>query len=294
MTAKSALLAIVLGLSLSMIYQPRATGQSATPSTENEAWPEADAHVQLPSNWRVLSWIGGEKAAGYPFWQWYVGADIARQFKPILRPHWENIDPDKERYLVVDAGYQYLRTAHAGEQSHENRITFDMTPSLRPASNLFFRDRNRVELRWIDGNYSTTYRNLVAAEVDLRVHDIRFTPFGTVEFFYDSTKHSWDQEWYTGGLQLPYKRVFMLEIYYRHEHCPTCTPENWNVGGITLNFFFKSGEVIRPENALAGYARHSLPYATQLQRNSADISSSSEACTFRHHIHIYPSTKAGI
>ena len=240
-TGTASLLAIFLGLSLSMIYQPRATGQSTTPSTENEAWPEASAYVQLPSNWRALSFIGFEQAAGYPFQQWYISAGIGRQFKPILRPHWENIDPDKERYLVLGAGYEYLRTADAGEQSHENRITFDMTPNLRPGSRLLLRDRNYLELRWIDGNYSTTYRNQVTAEGDLRVHDIRFTPFAHVEFFYDSPKHSWDQKWYTGGFQLPYRRVFMLETYYLREHCPTCRPENWNAGGVTLNFFFNNG-----------------------------------------------------
>lgn len=95
-----------------------------------------------------------------------------------------------------------------------------------------------MELRWIDGKYLTTYRNMVAAEVDLRTHSIRFTPFGNAEFFYDSPEHSWDQEWYTGGVQLPYKRVFMLETYYRREHCHTCIPQNWNAGGVTLHFFF--------------------------------------------------------
>jgi len=240
MTTKSALLGTLLGLSLSMICHARANAQSAASSTENEAWPEADFHAQMASNWRVLSFIGLEQAAGYPFQQWYVAAGIGRQFKPILRRHSENIDPDKEHYLLLGAGYEYLRATHAGELSNENRITFDMTPSLRPASRLLLRDRSWLELRWIDGNYSTTYRNLVAAEVDLRVHDIRFTPFGTAEFFYDSPKHSWDQEWYTGGFQLPYKRVFMLETYYRREHCPTCTPQNWNAGGATLNFFFNN------------------------------------------------------
>jgi hypothetical protein len=240
MTAKSALLGIFLGLSLSMIYHSRAAGQSATSSTENKAWPEADAHVQLASNWRVLSFVGLEQAAGYPFQQWYVAAAIGRQIKPILRPHWENIDPDKEHYLLLGGGYEYLGTTHSGEVSNENRITFDVTPSLRPVSRLLLRDRNWTELRWINGTYSTTYRNMVVAEVDLRVHDIRFTPFGTAEFFYDSPKDSWDQEWYTGGVQLPYKRVFMLETYYRREHCPTCTPQNWNAGGATLNFFFNN------------------------------------------------------
>jgi hypothetical protein len=239
-TIRSVFLEISFVLFVLSIFGVSAAGQSSTTSsTENEAWPEADAHVQLPSNWRSLSFVGLEQAADYPFQQWYVASGIGRQIKPILTPHWENIDPDKEHYLLLGGGYEYLRTTNSGKLSHEDRLTFDMTPSFRPASRLLLRDRNWVELRWIDGNYSTTYRNLVAAEVDLRVHSVRFTPFGTAEFFYDSPKHSWDQEWYTAGVQVPYKRVFMLETYYRREHCPTCTPQNWNVGGATLNFFFQ-------------------------------------------------------
>ena len=238
MTAKSALFVIILELSMSMICASRAKAQSVTSSTENEAWPEADAHMQLPSKWRVPSFVGLEQAAGYPFQQWYVAAGVGRQFKPILREHLLNIDPDKEHFLVFGGGYEYLRTTQSGIVKHENRITIDVTPSLRPASRLLLRDRSWVELRWINGRYSTTYRNAPSLEVDLRVHRVRFTPFGMAEFFYDSPKHSWDQEWYTGGVQLPYKRVFMLETYYRREHCLTCTPQNWNVGGATLNFYF--------------------------------------------------------
>ncbi len=188
----------------------------------------------------ALTWL--EQAAGYPFQQWYVAAGIGRQVKPILRPHWENIDPDKEHYLILGVGYEFLRTTQSGQVKHEDRITIDLTPSIRPLARLLLRDRNWVELRWIDGNYSTTYRNMVSGEVDFLVHDVRFTPYGTAEVFYDGPKHSWDQEWYTAGVQWPYKRVFMLETYYRREHCPSCTPENWNAGGITLHFFFKNGK----------------------------------------------------
>ncbi len=227
-------------MSLSIFSWSGTAGQSSTSPTENEAWPEADAHVQLPSSWRVLSFVGLEQAAGYPFQQWYVAAGIGRQVKPILRPHWENIDPDKEHYLILGVGYEFLRTTQAGQVKHEDRITIDMTPSIRPLARLLLRDRNWVELRWIDENYSTTYRNMVSAEVDFLVHGVRFTPYGTAEVFYDGPKHSWDQEWYTGGVQVPYKRVFMLETYYRREHCPSCTPENWNAGGITLHFFFEN------------------------------------------------------
>ena len=240
MTHGSALLRILVGLLAFIVSWFGASGQSPISSTENEAWLEADAHVQLASSWRVLSFAGLEQAAGYPFQQWYVAAGIGRQFKPILRPHFKNIDPDKEHYFLFGGGYEFLRTTQSGKAFDENRLTFDATPSLRPASRLLLRDRNWLELRWIDGDYSTTYRNEPSVEVDLLAHGIHFTPFGTAEFFYDSPKHSWDQEWYTGGVQLPYRRVFMLETYYRREHCSSCNPENWNVGGVTLHFFFKN------------------------------------------------------
>jgi hypothetical protein len=155
-----------------------------------------------------------------------------------LREHLVNIDQDKEHHLVFGGGYEFLRTTQSGEVHHENRITIDMTPGLRLHPSILLRDRSWLELRWIDGTYSTTYRNLLTVERDFLVHNFRFTPYGSAEVFYDGPKHSWDQEWYTVGVQLPSKRLFMLETYYRREHCKTCTPTNWNAAGVTLNFYF--------------------------------------------------------
>jgi len=242
MTAKSSLRGILFALWLPMFCCSYAAGQSTGAATENEAWPEADFHVEFPSHLRLLTFAGVEQAVGYPFQQWYAAAALEYQFKPILRPHWINIDPDKEHYLLFGGGYEFLRTTHSGQVSHEDRITMDATPGFRPLSRLLLRDRNWVEFRWIDGGYSTTYRNMVSAEGDARVHGVRFSPYGTAEIFYDGQKHSWDQEWYTAGVLWPYKRIFMLDTYYRRERCPTCTPQNWNAGGLTLHFFFGNRE----------------------------------------------------
>jgi hypothetical protein len=235
---KKCSLNILLGTAVLLIFCASAAGQSSTSSTENEAWPEADAHVQLPYNLRLLSFVGLEQAAGYPFQQWYVAGALGYQFKPILREHVLNIDPDKEHYLVFGGGYEFLRTTQLGVVKNENRMTIDVTPGFLLPAKILVRDRNWIELRWIDGTYSTTYRNRVAIERGLFVHGLRFSPFGSAEVFYDSPKHSWDQEWYTGGVQLPYKGVFMVETYYRRERCPTCNPQNWNAGGVNLHFFF--------------------------------------------------------
>ncbi len=174
----------------------------------------------------------------HSYQQWYASAGLGYQFKPILREHLINIDPDKEHYLVFGGGYEFLRTNQSGKLKDENRITIDVTPGFRFPAGFLARDRNFIEFRWIDGVYSTTYRNMLSVERDFLVHRFRFAPFGSAEAFYDGSKHSWDQEWYTAGVQSPYKRLFMVETYYRRENCPTCKPANWNVGGVTLHFFW--------------------------------------------------------
>jgi hypothetical protein len=234
---KNCLLKILLGTAFMLAFCSCAASQSQLTDTETEVWPELDAHLQLPSHLRVLAFSGLEQGIGFPFQQWYVAGALGYQFKPILREHIFNIDPDKEHYLVFGGGYEFLRTIQSGIVKHENRITIDATPGFLLPAKILVRDRNWVELRWIDGTYSTTYRNMVTIERGLLVHGLRFSPYGSAEVFYDSPKHSWNEEWYTAGFQWPYKSLLMVETYYRREHCETCSPTNWNVGGVTLHFY---------------------------------------------------------
>ena len=238
MGSKANLLGCLLGLALLSSHSPDAAGQSPTATTEAEALAEADVHLQLSSHLRTLSFIGLDHAVDYPFQQWYVATGLGYQFRNISRSHAENIDPDKEYYLLLGAGYEYLLTTELGKERDENRIVINVTPGFRPTSTLLLRDRNWTELRWISGTYSTTFRNQLSVERDCHVGSLRFSPYGSAEFFYDGSKHSWDQKWYTAGIQWPYKRLIQLDIYYQREHCSSCNPENWNVGGAVLHFFF--------------------------------------------------------
>jgi hypothetical protein len=233
---------IFLGTAVILVFCLGAAGQSQPPDTEAQVWPEGDVHLQLPSHLRVLALSGLEQGVGFPFQQWYVAGALGYQFKPILREHIFNIDPDKEHYLVFGGGYEFLRTTQSGIVKHENRITIDVTPGFLLPGKLLVRDRNWVELRWINGTYSTTYRNMVSIERLFLVHGFRFSPFGSAEVFYDSPKHSWNEEWYTAGIQLPYKSLLMVETYYKRENCSTCNPTDWNVGGVTLHFYFSKSK----------------------------------------------------
>jgi hypothetical protein len=240
---KNCVLKTLLGVSVIFILCSRSASQSQTSQTETLVWPEVDGHLQLPSQLRVLTFAGFEQGVNYSFQQWYAAAALGYQFKPILREHLKDIDPDKEHYFVFGGGYEFLRTIQSGRLTDENRITIDGTPGFLFPARVLARDRNLVEFRWIDGAYSTTYRNMLMVQRNLLIHRLRFSPFGTAEVFYNGAQHSWNQQWYTGGIQWPYKSFLMIETYYRRENCTGCKPANWNVGGVTVHFF---GDIKKP------------------------------------------------
>lgn len=231
---------IFLVLSLSAVFCSRALGQSQTSDTETEFWGEADAHVQISPNSRVLAFGGAQQGVGFNYQQLYGAVGIGYQFKPILRSHLENIDPDKEHHLVVAGGYEFLQTYQAGKTKDESRVILEAIPGYRPPGGFLVRDTNRVEFRWDNGVYYTRYRNKLDVERDFITHGFRFTPYGYAEVFYDGAKNSWNQEYYAAGIQWPYRRILMLDTYYLLQKCPTCKPPTANVAGVTLNVYFRN------------------------------------------------------
>ena len=80
---------------LSFFISVCASASGQQPTTEGEFWPAVDAHVQLPDNYRLLGFVGLKKGDGFPYQQLNTGLGLGYQWKEILKPHQENIDPDK-------------------------------------------------------------------------------------------------------------------------------------------------------------------------------------------------------
>jgi hypothetical protein len=214
-----------------------ASGQE---STSAEFWPSLEARVQLQPNLRAGVLAGMEQGEGVAYQQWYAGFGFGYQLKPILRRHLTNVDPDKEHFLVFATGYEHLRTTQPGRTKNEDRIPLEATLHYRPFAWLLLEERNRVELRWVKQQYSTRYRNQVSIERDFLVHKFQITPYASAEVFYEGDKHSWDEEYYSVGLQMPFKRLLQVDTYYLRQECTSCSPGDANVAGLTLNFFFRN------------------------------------------------------
>jgi hypothetical protein len=230
MAAKIALtVALIMALPWSALAQSETTG---------EFWPGVAAHDQFPQDWRMLAFVGLKKAEEFPYQQLNAGVGLGYQWKTISKPHLVNIDPDKEHLFLFGGGYERLQTLQSGTESYENRMVLQALAGFRPTSRWYVSDRNRVEFRWVNGTYSTRYRNLLFGEYDITIHNFRLSPYASAEAFYNGAVGSWNEEQYSAGIEWPYKRLLMLQTYYLRENCATCNPAHLNVGGVTLNLFF--------------------------------------------------------
>jgi hypothetical protein len=210
-----------------------------TSSTSKEFWPKLTGSVELRPKTRVQFWWQKQDGEDFDFNESKVGAIFSYRMKQIVKPHRRDIDDENEHTLVLGAGYEYLQTVQNGTTKREHRIIMQSSPRYLHDTGLLLQDRNRVELRWVDGNFSARYRNRLTVQRGFKVDKFRFTPYTSGELFYDGNHHSWNQNQYAFGVQLPYKNRLMLDMYYLRQNCTTCSQDPLNVFGVTLNLYFR-------------------------------------------------------
>jgi hypothetical protein len=93
------------------------------------------------------------------------GAHFDVGLKPRIRIALEDIDASKREYLSFRFGYRYSRTLpDRGDPSQEHRPVIELTPRYSLPARLLLIDRNRLDLRWVDGNFSWRCRNRLTLE----------------------------------------------------------------------------------------------------------------------------------
>jgi hypothetical protein len=185
---------------------------------------------------------GGTRTANESsYLEWFTGTQLNLQLKPVARDHLPRFDSNKEKYFVFGVGYQYWRKTEENKSpTNENRVLVEATPRYYPGAELLLTDRNLVELRFINGEYSTRYRNRVTLERAFLVHHFRFDTYGWGELFYDTRYNSWVQNQYSFGVQFQFKRRWVLDGYYLHQNTSHSTPNHVNAAGVTLQVHFRN------------------------------------------------------
>jgi hypothetical protein len=212
-------------------------GQS--PSTATELWPAAKATIDFAPRLGVQVTLEKHNGEDVSLSQWKIGAIASYRMKRILTKHREDIDRENEYNLTVGSGYEFIQTEQGNGTKREHRLIIQGTPKYIPGAAVLVQDRSRLEFRWIDGAYNVRYRNKLTVDRAFRMNHFRFTPYASGELFWDRNRHTWNQNQYAFGVQLPYKKVLMLDTYYLRQNCTTCSQDPVSVIGFTVNFYLR-------------------------------------------------------
>lgn len=214
--------------------QVQSEAQQTESSAHSELWPEVDIFAPINEKWRLVFSTSVTRAEETREKQEFqVGA---------------RVDYSVNKALVLGAGYSY-RHSPGDNPSSEHRVLANQTLRQSLPLRILLSDRNREEIRVIDGNSSFRYRNQLTLEREFRLGERSITPYASVEVFHDSRFGVWNRNRLTAGVQIPLKRGaplftliyprrrLVLEPYYTRQNDSRSQPNHIHALGLTLNIY---------------------------------------------------------
>jgi Protein of unknown function (DUF2490) len=191
-----------LGIGLAIAMGAACAGPAAAQDTANEVWPEVDVWVQLNPKVKLFFPFSVSKSRETKEREGLIGARVDYRFN---------------RYVSVRAGYGYLWSISPTDPYSEHRPVGEVSLHAFPGASVHLVDRNRVDLRFINGDYSYRYRNRLRLErtfaVDRWARGRTLTPYAMEELGYDSRYDTFNRSRFSLGVETQFTQIVMVDLY---------------------------------------------------------------------------------
>lgn len=207
----------------------------------NQVWPEVSTFVKLNDKMRfyfLATTVQEERES--------TEGEYGPNFDFYLKPLWKRrkswvlfpLDESKNRYLLVRVGYRYIHR-YTGDTPDEHRGVLEVTPRYPLPHGVLVSERNRMDFRFIGGEYSWRYRNRLTVEKLFSIGRFSFNPYVRGEVYYDSRFHKWSRTSLIAGSAFPITKHLELETYIEHQNDTSGSPNRQvSALGIVLNLYF--------------------------------------------------------
>ena len=152
--------------------------------------------------------------------------------------------------IILRNGYRYGFSLTGKDPFKEHRIIFEQTFRQPIPLDILVSDRNREEIRIVNGETSARYRNRLTLEREFHIGRFAPVPYGSVEVFYDNRFDTWNRNRLNVGVQIPLKRGFplvtlidpkrqvILDLYFSRQNDSRSSPTHIQAVGIAVNLYF--------------------------------------------------------
>jgi hypothetical protein len=205
----------------------------------NQVWPETSTFVKLNDKMRfyfLMTTVKEDKDST----EAEVGPNFDFYLSPFKVKKWAFIplDQSKNQLLLVRVGYRYIYP-YTEEGSSEHRGVVEATARYPLVGGVLVSDRNRVDLRSIEGAKSWRYRNRLTIEREFSFGRLRLNPYIRGEIYYDSRFSKVSRNALIFGSAFPITRHFELESYFEHQNdSGGSSNRTVNAVGMVVNLYF--------------------------------------------------------
>jgi len=226
---------LVCFVALGAVFSSGAHGQQDS-ETVKQIWPEVDFYVPLNEKFRLFFLATSTKAE-----------ETRDNLEGQVGAH---IDYHLNRKVSLRTGYRYGFSMGGSDPFKEHRIIFEQTLRQPLPLQVLFSDRNREDLRWVNGEFSARYRNRVMLEREFKVLNRQVTPYGSAEVYYDSRFQTWNRNRLTVGTQIALKRgvplislihpkkQLVLDVYLVRQNDSRSQPSRVKALGVAFSVYF--------------------------------------------------------
>ena len=184
----------------------KVTAQQAGPANADwQLWPEINLSVAL-----------NERVSLLAFGTLHVGQDVSD-----LNEEQAGVGLKfaLNKYFSLSPAYRYSRGQPPG-RSHvrEHRGFLDFNARMPLGDKFQLSDRNRGEIRRINGVTSGRYRNRLQIERPFRISEHKVIPYLADEVFYDTRFHIWNRNRIYAGVRVPLNKHFGVDGYFLEQH----------------------------------------------------------------------------
>ena len=201
-----------------------------------EIWPEVDVFLPLKPKLRLFFMSALTKAE-----------ETKENLEGAVRV---SLDYLPNKRVILRNGYGYGFSLTGKDPFKEHRIMFEQTFRQPIPLDILVSDRNREEIRIVNGETSTRYRNRLTLEREFHIGRFAPVPYGSAEVFYDSRFDTWNRNRLNVGVQIPLKRGFplvrlvdpkrqvILDLYFSRQNDSRSSPTHVQAVGIAANIYF--------------------------------------------------------
>jgi hypothetical protein len=229
---------IVLVLVL-LAFASNTSGQDSDSTAE--FWPEINIFINLNEKSRIFilgtatkqenlgKYADGQSGVYFDFWAF-----------PALRARLlGHADASRSKSLLLRTGYLLSRPKNNSGAVTEHMLSSEATGRAHLPASILLSDRNRIDLRWLNGDFRKRYRNRLKLERTFHTERFEFTPYAHAEVFYDLNQSGWTRLRYAAGMEWSVTRRLVLEGYFVRQNDWGSVPQFVDATGIVVQFYFR-------------------------------------------------------